>query len=731
MVRNYAVAVLFLSLFFAPRASAQVPFEITVQSGGNSFLVADNATLNFSVDAIGKSTALTITLTYVGATSATVQLPLIFGAQSTFSLASTGFPASLSPGQSAAFTVQFTPTVATQATGQLSVGYVEKGANSQTASTGGAIGFTLVGTVPSLVIAYSLPTNGNVITIDNGNTIGFPSTVVGSSTTATMTVVNRGSGSGLIQNISISGNSFSLISLPLLPLSVAAGSVVQFAVVYAPGQVGNDTGTLQIQFSDRTVKLGLQGTAIASVFTYQVLQGTQTSALNPGQTLTFPNTNVGDKSSLTILAKNTSSGPATIGATAISGGEFSIADGPITPITLNVGDTTSLTISFAPSQAGSAVGRLRIANDSFTLSGTAIGAQLSYSYTSGSTTSGVAPGGNIVFTPQPAGQSVTTTFTLQNTGTTAGTITGIGISGADAGAFSIPNPPSQPFSLAPGASAQFSILFLPPSTGLFTATLQVNGQQFTLSGFGNTPPPVPAYQFTGASGNPQPLSQVPIGLSLASSYPLTIDGTLTISSNTGSLPADPAVQFSTGGQVVNFTIPANTTQAIFTGGTNQINLQTGSVAGTITVTPSFMLASGVALTPTSLTVLSYTLAPGPPALLNILVTGETSTSLTLEVTGYAPTRTLSTLQFQFTARSSAPNPPSNTATVNVQANAQAWFSSTASRSFGGQFLVTVPFSITSSSSSSTTTPLSLIQSVTVTATNAAGTSNPVVISFGP
>jgi hypothetical protein len=577
-----------------------------------------------------------------------------------------------------------------------------------------------------VVVTYSLPTDGNVVAINTGNTIGFPSTVVGTSITVTMGVVNRGSGTSSIQSISISGNSFSLQSLPLLPVAVAPASAVQFGVRYGPDQVGNNSGTLQIVFSDQTVTLGLQGSAILSLVTYQLLQGTQTTPVTPGQSLTFPSTNVGDKSSLTILAKNTSSSSTTISGAAASGSGFAISASPILPVTLNVNDTAAFTVTFAPTQAGTSSGQLRLGNDSFDLAGTAIGAQLVFSYTAGSTSNTVAPSGSIFFSPQPVGQSTSVTFTIQNTGTIPAMIASIAITGTPS-PFTVSNQLGLPLSLNPGQNTLFSVVFSPTTTGLSTATLFVDTQQFVLSGFGDPPAPMPSYQFTGASGNQAPASQVAVGIVLSSGYSLEIDGNLTLSADNGNLPADPAVQFSSGGHAIAFTIPANTTQAIFSGGNTQIGLQTGTVAGTITITPSFALRSGLDVTPMPPATLSISVPPGPPHLSNALVSQESPNALTLQIYGYAPTRNLSMLQFQFLAQSSA-NLANGAISLNIQPNAQAWFTSTQSQSFGGEFLVTVPFSFVSSQSS-TTSIVTLLQSVSITGSNDLGTSNSVAVTL--
>jgi hypothetical protein len=718
-----------LPLCFAGAAQAQAPFEIVAQSGTNTVPVANGSTLTLAANAVGQSTSLTITLTYEGSTSAVVSQPTLSSTNG-FGIGNSSISSTpLQFGQSVSFAVTYTPTTAAQATNQLSVPFTQSGATSNSAGTIGSLTFILSGTAPNMVVAYALSTNGNVTPVASGSTITVPSTVVGLSTTVGMVIANQGSGPGSIQSIALTGDpSFSLQSLStLLPVqSLAAGSDVTFSVLYAPTQTGTNNGTLTIVLPNQTITLSLQGKAKVSLFTYQLVQGTQTTPLTPGQTITFPDTDVGSQNSVTIQVTNANSTTVTGISAALSPTTVFSINGLINPFTLIVGATTSFNITFAPTQSGAVTAQLQVGEDTFNLSATAIGVQLVYSYTSGSASSTVVSGGTVSFPPETVGQSESTTFTIQNNGTNAATITSIGVSGTQTTppVFSLPNPPQLPLSVPAGQNVQFTIFFAPQTTGQSTAPLVINDQQFTLSGFGNAPAAIPSYQFTGASGAQTPLTQAAVGLSLASPYPLALTGKLTLSVNTGSLPTDPSVQFSSGGESVTFTIPQGATQAVFPSGGNQIGLQTGSVAGTITVTPSFALASGLDVTPASPPTLSLSVPSGPVQLTIAVVSAETATSLTLQVTGYATTRDLSSLSFQFTASSG-----SSTVPVNIGPYAQQWFSSTQSDSFGGQFLVSVPFTLSTGSTSTTTSLVDLFQSVSVTATNSAGTSNAVVASL--
>ncbi len=98
---------------------------------------------------------------------------------------------------------------------------------------------------------------------------------------------------------------------------------------------------------------------------------------------------------------------------------------------------------------------------------------------------------------------------------------------------------------------------------------------------------------------------------------------------------DPAVQFAIGGRTVIFTIAAGSTQAVFPNGSTQLGLQTGTVAGTITLTPFFVTDGGIDLTPTIPPSLNLTVGQTAPRLLSVQVAGKTSNTVPSQITGYA------------------------------------------------------------------------------------------------
>jgi hypothetical protein len=183
---------------------------------------------------------------------------------------------------------------------------------------------------------------------------------------------------------------------------------------------------------------------------------------------------------------------------------------------------------------------------------------------------------------------------------------------------------------------------------------------------------------------------------------------------------------------VTFSIPANTTAAVFANGGTSIRLQTGSTSGTITLTPVFQTASGVQLTAQAPQNLQLVVPAAAPLLIGAQVTAQTAAGITLAISGVSDSQTLTQLAFTFTPVAGY-NVTGASVTVSLGSVAAAWFESAAAQAFGGQFVATIPFSFTNGNSSSTPAnpPIltNAVNSVSITASNAQGTSAPLVVAL--
>jgi len=580
----------------------------------------------------------------------------------------------------------------------------------------------------NFTFSYVLAVNQNTVPVQPGGIIAFPATPLNSVSQAALNITNTG-GPAEVQNVSISsGSAFSLQGLPAFPFLVNTQQTLQVLIRYQPSGASTDTGQIQVSLGQQGAQItfGLQGTLSAAKLVYQLTENGQTATVTPGSAITLPDTNVGQSSSANLTVENTGNSSTTIGSIILNGQNFALSGTPVLPDTLGPNASFTFKITFTPTQAAVVQASLAIGSDSFTLTGRGLGANLAFAYTMAGTTATLGTGDSVVFTPAMVTQSESAQFTISNTGTVAANIFNIGIVQASS-PFSVSGLPPLPVNIAPNAQASFTITFAPTTVGFTTGTLQVGNTTIGLIGSGTAPPALPAYTFSGPTGDVAAMSQPSVGLKLSKPYPAAVAGTLTITISS-DLTVDPAVQFSTGGRTITFVIPANTTEAIFAGQGPQIQLQTGTVESTITLTPTFATqAGGINLTPASPATLQFSVAGAAPTLISVQVGSTTSNSFVLTLVGFTTTRSLTTIAVQFTA---AAGFKISATPVNIDLShvATAWFVSTASVAFGGQFQVTVPFTLNGTVATGQTL-IGSLAGVTATIANSTGTSNSVQANF--
>ncbi|MGC8792719.1 MAG: choice-of-anchor D domain-containing protein [Bryobacteraceae bacterium] len=717
--RLLALSSITLILASAALAQATAPFTLQVQLGPNRFTIADGGTITLPADAIGLAASALVTMNYVGTGTYVIVNSVDLTGHADFSVTGVpDLPATLMRNQSLSFSIRYLPTSGATASGRVAVSYTD-------GRTLSVLTINLVGVAPDFAFSY-IPPGGNATPLAPGGAVSFPPTSLNTTATATFILTNRGSGAGKVNNITGGGGAFQLAGLPLPPVTVDAGKDLRFSIQFTPSQLGPSQGSLQIEFIDRRVSFNLQGSGSGALYAYEVVSPTGSVAVAPSQAIALPDASVGDKSSVTVRVRNSGNADGTISVISVQGTGFALADLPFLPLTLAPGASATLTITFSPAQPGRATGRLRIGADAFDLTGNGLGATLVYSYAVEGVSTAVQPGGTVVFTPAAVGRSSSVDFIVTNTGTAAATINSITL-GATSTPFTLVDVPALPATLAPGASLRFTVQFAPTAVGVATATLKIDTQSFTLSGSGGPPAPLPSYRFIAPTGSLQPMQQVSVGLALDAPYPLPLTGTLTLTFNSDVFSPDPAVQFATGGRTVSFTIPANTTRALFAGNATEIRLQTGTVAGSIVLTPSFATQSGIDLTPVNPPALSWSIPQTAPRLLSVALSSKASNTLTLLVSGYSTSRSITQMDFQFTAVEGE-NLGTTKLTLNAEPSFLAWYQSTTSQQYGSLFTATVPFTL-QGDVKNVSTLADAIQSISVTLSNRLGTSSSVTISL--
>lgn len=732
-------------------AQSSFNFQLFVTTNGISNTVGNNTAGIPIIAQVGQSAQATVVATYLGPTQVTIPAstpppPQVLGTpEITAKITSTNtgsaaLPIMLSPGGQFTFVVTFAPTSTQQAVAQVTIPYVEEGTNAMPVN--GAIILGFQGETPQATLSYAVQPNNVVTAIQSGGTITFPPTPLNTTATAVFLISDTGTAPEMI--IGITGppadSPFKLVNLGCLatpqnpctlPPNGGASSTLQFGIQYTPTKAGTDTAPISVTFQGGiTDTINLSGTGATSSFSYAYLVNGTSTPVSPQQTITFPPaavataTTPAGTSSVIVQVTNKGSVTGTINGISVSP-PFAVVTPPSNSLTLLPGGITSFTISYTPTLVGTQTGSLVIGNDIFTLSGQGLGPSLTFSFTtSGGSIIPIGPTGAMVFAPKPVTESETLNFTLTNSGTTDATVSNISTSSSTTpNEFSV-SPPALPLVLRAGQSVQFPVTFTPALAATVIGTLQIDTTAVPLLGTGTAPPAMPSYTLSGPSGNVSPASQANVSLTLANTYPADLQGVLTLTTS-GNDGTDPAVQFETGStpgnRTVDFTIPANTTSANFVGQGPNILVQTGTVAETVTLTPSFQTTAGIPLTPTSPPTLQFTIPAAAPVIESLTVTNQASSSFSLVVVGYTTTRSLSSMNVTFTPASGF-TLTTSTFTIDVSGPSLIWFQSSASLGFGGQFQITVPFNLPGTPPKGQTL-IQALASASVTVSNTVGASN--------
>ncbi len=575
------------------------------------------------------------------------------------------------------------------------------------------------GLAPKTITSYISAASGNQLPVQSGATIPLPNTAVGLTGSTTFAVSNVGTGSTTVDSVSIAGTAFSLSGLSLTPATLNAAATFQFQIAFAPAAAQSYAGSLQVSIGGKANTFTLQGQGTSAALTYKLLNGSGSLALNAGGAITLPDTPADGTSTSTVTAQVTNSGnqDTALSAVNVTGAGFSLANLPVLPATLKAnGGTALFNIVFQPASPGPATGRLQIGNDVFTLTGNGLGAQLTFSANVGTGSLPLASKGTVAVPNTPVGSKRTVSIAVTNAGNQSATVSSFSVSGA---AFSVVNPTGLPVTLASGQTQTLQFVFTPTTVGQSTGTLAINDQTFSIVAAGDPPAPLPQITFTGVQNTTDPLQQPAIGIQLSSSYGSDLHGVLTLSFVPDSFVDDPAIEFVTGTRMLNFTVPANTTQAIFGQLGKSAPFQTGTLSGTISFSATFT-AGAVDITPSAAPMKATVIPPGPPQLRSVRLGMRSGSTIQLLISGYSTTRSVSQLAFQFTA-AAGKNLQTPTATADVGSAFTSWYANPSSDAFGSQFTVALTLMLTGDPAA--------LQSISVTASNSQGTSPAAVMTL--
>ncbi len=421
----------------------------------------------------------------------------------------------------------------------------------------------------------------------SASSVSFGTVTVGASSTAqSVTLSNAGNTAVAISGISTSGD-FSQSNT--CNGSIAAGGSCQVSVTFRPSASGNRTGNLSISDdapnAPHTVALSGTGAAAAGQLS------TATSSVSFG-TVTVGSTG---SQNVTVTAASAS---VTINQANITGTGFSVS-GLTLPATINAGASTTFSVRFAPTAAGTVNGSLSLVSNAsnspmnISLSATAAAASGTLNANPTSVSFGTVNVGST------STQNVTVTAATANVTINQANVTGTGFS---VGGLTLP------VTVNAGSSRTFTVSFAPTANGTASGSVSL------VSNASNTPTTI-SLSGTGAT---------PVGTLAASPTSLSF-GTVNTGSNssltfnvtasTASVTISQANVTGAGFSVTGLTLPVT----VAAGASRTITVRfaptaAGAVSGSVSLvsnasnTPTTVSLSGTGATPVA------TLAASPASL---------------------------------------------------------------------------------------------------------------------
>ena len=242
---------------FTPASAGSVIGNVTITSNASNPTLAiplsatgvtpgalgsNPTSLSFGNVTVGSSQSLSETVTNTGGSSVTISQVGISGTG--FVLSGITAPVTLTAGQTATFTVSFTPASAGAVSGNVTVT-----SNAPTPT----LTIPLSGTGIALGALTTSPTS-----------LSFGSVTVGSNQSLSETVTNTGGSSVTISQVGISGTGYTMSGITA-PMTLTPGQSASFSVTFAPQSAATATGNVTITSNapNPTLILPLSGTGIA------------------------------------------------------------------------------------------------------------------------------------------------------------------------------------------------------------------------------------------------------------------------------------------------------------------------------------------------------------------------------------------------------------------------------------------------------------------------------------
>ena len=306
-------------------------------------------------------------------------------------------------------------------------------------------------------------------------TLDFASVLVGASAELEVTLSSDGTLPLTVESFALDPAGppdFTLVSPPAVPAVLGPAENLVVRVRYAPGEAGDDLGSLAFLTDAGSASVALVGLGISPRLGVSPLF------------VEFGDVPVGGSDTVDVTLSNPGTAPLSILSVALgpaTSADFSI--GAPGASLLGPGESTTFSVSYAPSGAGEDTGRVDVLTDGGA-------AEI------GLAGRGTAPELDIVpdtldFGARLVGSSSTLFFDARNVGTAPLEVSQIALSVETSPAFTLGTLPGLPFTILPGEAAALSITFAPVSSGPAAGrvVLETNGGagELMLTGSGVRP----------------------------------------------------------------------------------------------------------------------------------------------------------------------------------------------------------------------------------------------------
>ncbi len=470
--------------------------------------------VSFGAVSVGNSSApLTFTITNSGNASMT---SLAVGTDGTnasdFSVDTSGMLTTLAAGNSTTFNVTFSPSATGARIAALHIASNVSGAKNP-------FDIILTGAdAPAPEIAVEQPAGTELA--DNVSTVSYGDVLTGVPVVKTFTVKNIGDATLNLTTVTKDGTDAAEFTVSSLSSgTVAPGASATFSVTFTPSTLGAKTAAIHIGSDDAdesAFDISLTGNGVTVDIAVEQPEGTNltdgVSSIDYGSTV--PGTTV----TRTFTIKNTGTATLSLSGVLIDGtnaDEFSI--GSLSGSGVLPGGAATFDVTFTPSSVGPRTATIHVISDDadenpfdIALTGAGLLQEIAVEQPAGTDLAdGVS---SIAFGTTTMGTPVVKTFTVRNAGLATLTLSPVTKDGADAALFAVGSLSST--SLAPAATATFTVTFNPTTIGAKNAAIHIPSNDVDENPFD--------IALTGTGTGPEIAVEQPAGTDLT-------DGTSTVS----------------------------------------------------------------------------------------------------------------------------------------------------------------------------------------------------------